>query len=131
MTTFPSALDNLEPSAVWQHFGNFSLIPRPSGEEEGMRAYIRGWADSKGFSYQVDSVGNLIVKVPGSGSGVASDPVVLQGHMDMVCEKNSDKSHDFSNDPITLIRDGNNITADGTTLGADNGIGGGSCYGCS
>jgi dipeptidase D len=123
MATLPSALDNLEPSAVWRHFGQFSLIPRPSGEEEGMRAYICGWATSSGFTFEVDSVGNLIVKVPGSGGGVGSAPVVLQGHMDMVCEKNSDKSHDFSNDPITLMREGNNITADGTTLGADNGIG--------
>jgi len=123
MTTLPNALKDLEPSAVWRHFGHFSLIPRPSGEEEGMRAYITGWADSNSFPYQVDSVGNLIVKVPGKGSGSTSPAVVLQGHMDMVCEKNADKEHDFSNDPITLIREGNIVTADGTTLGADNGIG--------
>ena len=117
------ALENLEPEAVWRHFGEFAIRPRPSGEEKAVREYVLQWATQLGFSTRVDSVGNTVVYVPGRGKGEHSPPVILQGHLDMVCEKNTHVEHDFSTDPIALRRIGERICANETTLGADNGIG--------
>ena len=121
-----SAIEGLDPKLVWEHFQNISQIPRGSGNEEAVGAYIISLAKKNNLSYKKDSLGNIIVSRPASPGKESSTGVVLQGHTDMVCEKNNDTIHDFEKDPIRLVRDGEWIHADGTTLGADNGIG--VCY---
>jgi dipeptidase D len=121
-----SAIQGLEPKLVWQHFHAISQIPRCSGNEKAVGAYIIQQADRRGLPYQRDPIGNIVVTCPGTHGMEARPTVILQGHTDMVCEKNSDTKHDFSRDPIKLLKDGEWIAADGTTLGADNGIG--FCY---
>ena len=118
-----SVVKDLEPKLVWQHFHAISQIPRCSGNERAVGEYIIQLADRRGLLYQRDSVGNIVVTCPGTHGMEARPTVILQGHTDMVCEKNNDTKHDFSRDPVVLLKDGEWITADGTTLGADNGIG--------
>jgi dipeptidase D len=113
----------LEPQALWSHFDTILTIPRGSGNEAGLREHIIGFAEKNGLEYQVDGMGNLVVRKPGSAGHESSPTVVLQNHMDMVNEKNSDVEHDFDKDPIKPERDGDYLTAQGTTLGSDNGIG--------
>lgn len=108
----------LEPRTVWNFFADLCEIPRPSGHEENVARYIEDFADERGFEHFRDERGNVIVRKNGTGSLVA-----LQAHMDMVCEKNGDVEHDFLRDPIKTLTDGSTVTADGTTLGADDGIG--------
>ncbi|MFP4484834.1 MAG: aminoacyl-histidine dipeptidase [Spirochaetaceae bacterium] len=111
-----------ETERVLTLFEELDAIPRKSKEEARVREWLAAWAAGKGFEHRTDKAGNLVVRVPGS-SGLESAPViVLQQHMDMVCEKTPDKEHDFAKDPITVIRDGEWLRADRTTLGADNGI---------
>ncbi|MFH1465781.1 MAG: aminoacyl-histidine dipeptidase [Pseudomonadota bacterium] len=98
-------------------------MPRGSGHEASVIAALRGWADERGFAHETDATGNLLIRVPASPGREDRGVVVLQGHVDMVCEKNSDKAFDFLTQGIDLVRDGDWIRADGTTLGADNGIG--------
>jgi dipeptidase D len=86
-------------------------------------AWLKEFAEQRGLEWAEDSVGNLVIRRPGSGGGEAAAPVIIQGHVDMVTEANADSTHDFLKDPIRLLRDGDWVTADGTTLGADNGIG--------
>ncbi|RLF43144.1 MAG: cytosol nonspecific dipeptidase [Thermoplasmata archaeon] len=117
-----SILD-LEPKIVWKHFDEIRKIPRCSKHEEKIREYIVNFAKQHGLEYQVDKAGNVVVRKPAS-SGMENKPmVVLQAHMDMVCEKNKDVDHDFSKDPIKVKIEGEWVTAEGTTLGADDGIG--------
>ena len=116
-------LADVEPAVVWRHFGELAARPRPSLGEEAVRTYIIGWSEDHGLKCYRDDVGNLVVRVPGRGAGAEAEPVIIQGHLDMVTEKNSGTDHNFDEDPIALLRDGDLITADGTTLGADNGIG--------
>ena len=118
-----SVFDRLEPAVVWRNFEAITKVPRPSGQEEKLAAYLAGWAEERGFTSDKDEVGNLVIRVPATPGKEAVPTVVLQGHLDMVCEKNNDVEFDFFNDPIKVIRDGDFLTADGTTLGADNGIG--------
>ena len=118
-----SAVQDLEPKLVWQHFHAISQIPRCSGNEQAMQEYILQLSDHLGLLSQRDPIGNIVVTCPGTHGMEAYPTVILQGHTDMVCEKNNDTKHDFSKDPITLLNDGEWITANGTTLGADNGIG--------
>ncbi|MEJ2420723.1 MAG: aminoacyl-histidine dipeptidase [Acidobacteriota bacterium] len=114
---------NLEPQLVWKHFSKLCEIPRGSGNEENAGRYVISVAESNGLEYKTDDVGNVLIKVPGT-SGRDNDAVtVLQGHLDMVCEKNSSTEHDFTRDPIRPRIDGGWVKATGTTLGADNGIG--------
>jgi dipeptidase D len=116
-------LENTEPKLVWKHFEEISKIPRCSKHEEKIRDYIVNFAKKQGLSYKTDKIGNVVISKP-AAAGVKNKPVIiLQGHMDMVCEKNSDIIHDFSKDPLKLKRNGDILTASGTTLGADNGIG--------
>jgi len=118
-----SSILDREPKLVWKHFDEIRKIPRCSKHEERIRDFIVGFAKSHGLEHKVDKCGNVVIKV-GATKGMEARPiVVLQGHMDMVCEKNSDKMHDFSKDPIELVMDGDWLKANGTTLGADNGIG--------
>jgi len=115
-----SFVDTLEPQAVWRHFDRILTIPRGSKNEEGMRQYVIGVANKLGLSSSVDAAGNVVVRKPGR----AGVPVtILQSHLDMVNEKNSDVQHDFTKDPIKPRREGDYLHATGTTLGSDNGIG--------
>jgi dipeptidase D len=118
-----SSYDNLEPRAVWQIFGELSKVPRGSGDEAGVMAMLKSWGGQRGLDVQEDEVGNLLVSIPASPGREQVPPILIQGHVDMVCEKNSGTKHDFAKDPIRLLVDGDWVTADGTTLGADNGIG--------
>jgi dipeptidase D len=116
------ALKGLQPELVWQYFGEIARIPRCSKNEEQIAAYVMGRAQNLGLEARQDSAGNVLVAKPGSAGRQQAKTVVLQGHLDMVCEKNADKQHDFSQDPIKLVRKDDVLMADGTTLGADNGI---------
>jgi dipeptidase D len=116
-------IENLEPKLVWKHFDEIRKIPRCSKHEEKIREYIVNFAKKQGLKTKVDPVGNVVI-VKSATTGMQNKPtVILQGHMDMVCEKNSDVKFDFSKDPIQLKITGDLLTANGTTLGADNGIG--------
>ncbi len=113
----------LEPRPVWKHFYDMTQIPRCSKDEDRIREHILVWAGERGLETEADDVGNIVVRRPGSPGHEDAPVVILQGHMDMVCEKNSDVEHDFATDPIKpRIVDGY-VKATGTTLGADNGIG--------
>lgn len=115
--------DTLKPSSVWKIFGEISAIPRGSGNETAVMQWAMDWAKQRGLKAKQDKVGNVLVTIPAT-KGLEKKPAVLvQGHLDMVCEKNSDVKHDFEKDPIKLLVKGDWVTADGTTLGADNGIG--------
>lgn len=111
------------PKYLWQQFYQLTQIPRPSGQEEKIRQYILDMAEKHQLKTQVDSVGNVIIYVPGQGSNKNSDTVIIQNHMDMVTDKTSTHSHDFATEPLQIeVRDGW-VCARNTTLGADNGIG--------
>ena len=118
-----SPTQDLEPKQVWHHFHAVSRIPRCSGNEQVVGDYIIQLAEHHGLPYQRDGIGNIVVSCPGTHGMEGRPTLILQGHTDMVCEKNSDTKHDFSQDPITLVKEEEWITADGTTLGADNAIG--------
>jgi dipeptidase D len=114
------SMEDLNPQALWRHFWEISQIPRESGNELRVREHIADKARGCGLAFRIDETGNVLVKKPGV-PGVP--PIALQSHMDMVCEKDKKTVHDFSTDPVTLLRDGDWVCSDGTTLGADNGIG--------
>jgi len=117
-----NAFEGLEPRSLWAAFEAITRIPRPSQKEEKVRAWLIEEAEKRNFSHRTDSVGNLVVNVPASSGKEGRPTVVLQGHMDMVCEKNRAVEFDFQKDAIRVVRDGDWLKADGTTLGADNGI---------
>ncbi|MBU5614895.1 aminoacyl-histidine dipeptidase [Geomonas azotofigens] len=117
------AIRGLEPRTFWNCFAAISAIPRPSGHEERIGEYILGRAKELGLERARDDSGNIVVKLPATPGKERVSSICLQSHLDMVCEKNADKVHDFLNDPIELVRKGEVLTANGTTLGADNGIG--------
>lgn len=117
------ALENLEPAGVWRFFNDILQIPRPSKHEEKITRYLVDYGNRKGLETLCDEVGNVLIRKPAT-KGFENKPwVCLQSHIDMVCEKNSDKVFDFQKDAIQPILDGEWLTADGTTLGADDGIG--------
>jgi len=116
-------LEKLKPHLLWEIFEEICAIPHPSGREEGVREYLIEKAKTHKLSYQVDEVGNLLIRKEASPGFENRQGVILQGHIDMVPQKNSDKAHDFEKDPIDAYIDGEWVTANGTTLGADNGIG--------
>ena len=117
------AIKDLKPELLWKHFFELSQIPRPSKREGKAVEFVRDFARKHNFPFKEDKVGNIVISVPASKGKEKSATVVLQGHVDMVCEKNKGTVHDFDKDPIKLIKKGNWMAADGTTLGADNGIG--------
>ena len=119
----PTFVSDLAPTALWAHFDRILTIPRGSGDEEAMRAYVLEVADRKGLEHQRDAIGNVVVRKPGAPGHEDAPITILQSHLDMVNEKNSDVSHDFSTDPLVPARDGDYLKATGTTLGSDNGIG--------
>jgi dipeptidase D len=112
-----------EPRALWGHFDQILTIPRGSKEEDKMREYVLSVARRRGLEYQVDAAGNVVVRKPATPGKEGAPITILQSHLDMVNDKNSDVEHDFGKDPIRPVREGTYLTADGTTLGADNGIG--------
>jgi len=107
---------------ILEFFEGVSAIPRCTGNEAGIRTWLEQWADARGLSHAVDAIGNIVIRVPASLGYEDHPTVILQGHLDMVCQKTDDSSHDFLRDPIRLVRDGDWLHADRTTLGADNGI---------
>lgn len=112
-------LTELAPQELWRHFAELSRIPRPSGKEQAALDYVKRLAEERNVGYRQDDYGNLVLFVDG-GSGPT---VAVQAHLDMVCEKDPEVEHDFTTDPIQVVVDGNRVHAQGTTLGADNGIG--------
>ncbi len=118
-----SVIDNLEPKLLWKEFEEISKIPRCSKHEEKIREYLLDFAKQYGLKSKTDKTGNVVISKPASSGMEGKPTVILQSHMDMVCEKNSDVDHDFTKDPIKFKLNGDILTADGTTLGADDGIG--------
>lgn len=114
---------SLKPKAIWKHFHALTQIPRPSGHIEEIRAYLIKFGKDLGLESFVDEIGNVIIRKPATPGMENRQGVILQGHMDMVPQKNNDKTHDFEKDPIETIIDGEWVRANGTTLGADNGLG--------
>ena len=118
-----SQLRDLTPSGIWHYFSEICQIPRPSKKEEKMIAYLIKFAADKKLVVKQDKAGNVLILKPRTPGREKLAPVILQSHLDMVCEKNSDSKHDFLNDPIKAVIDGDWVKAEGTTLGADDGIG--------
>ena len=116
-------LKGLKPASVWKHFAEICNIPHPSHEEDAIRAYIVKWAEEKGLEHKIDEAQNVYVYKPATPGMENRKGIILQAHTDMVPQKNNDKVFDFSTDPIEAYIDGEWVTANGTTLGADNGIG--------
>ncbi len=115
--------EGLTPEKVWYYFGEICNVPRPSKKEQLISNYLIGIARQLNLESETDETGNILIRKPAT-KGYENFPiVVLQSHIDMVCEKNSDTYHDFDNDPIIPRREGEWIKATGTTLGADDGIG--------
>jgi dipeptidase D len=117
-----AAIEGLKPELVWKYFAEISRIPRGSKNEAAATKYILDTAKKLGLQAKADKLGNVVVRKPASAGREHNRPIALQGHLDMVCEKNRDTVHDFLKDPIELVRKDNVIMANGTTLGADNGI---------
>ena len=113
----------MKPAIVFEQFAKINEIPRPSKREEIMIAYLRQWGESRGLATNVDETGNVIIRKPATMGYENRKTVILQSHMDMVCDKLVDVEFDFDKDPIKTYVDGEWLTAEGTTLGADDGIG--------
>jgi dipeptidase D len=116
------AIEGLKPELVWKYFAQISRIPRCSKNEAAMTKCVLDTAKKLGLQAKADTFGNVVVRKPASAGREKVHSIALQGHLDMVCEKNKDKAHDFLKDPIELVRKGNTMMANGTTLGADNGV---------
>ena len=115
--------EELKPALIWKHFVQILGIPHCSGNETALGDYIISQAEEFDLEWKRDDVGNVVVSKKASSGKENTPGVILQGHIDMVCEKNSDVEHDFSKDPIQTEKKGDWISAKGTTLGSDNGIG--------
>jgi dipeptidase D len=118
-----SELAKLSPQPLWDIFATICSIPHPSYHEEALAAHIVDWSKQKGFHVERDEVGNILIRKPATAGYENRKAVVLQAHLDMVPQKNNDTVHDFKVDPIRPYVNGEWVTAEGTTLGADNGIG--------
>ena len=116
-------LTKLAPREVWSEFEAITRVPRPSKKEEKIRDYLVGWAKRHGLEHRCDAAGNVVIRKPATVGWEERPTVILQSHMDMVCEKNSDVAFDFERDAIRTCVDGGWVRAEGTTLGADDGIG--------
>ncbi len=118
-----SALIDLDPQVLWKHFDVLAATPRASTKEAAARNYVIGRAQALGLEYTQDAAGNLVVRKPARPGRESAPIALLQGHLDMVCEKNEGTAHNFDTDPIKIRRDGDWLKAEGTTLGSDNGVG--------
>jgi dipeptidase D len=116
-------IKDLKPSGIWNYFYEITQIPRPSKKEEKIIAYLLEFAKKHNLEVKKDDAGNVLITKPATKGKENLPTVILQGHVDMVCEKNSDTKHDFDKDPIETYIDGEWLKAKGTTLGADNGMG--------
>ena len=114
---------DLKPAALFQYFEEICQVPRPSKREEKIIAYLKAFGEKHQLETKIDEAGNVLIKKPATKGMEDCKTVVLQSHIDMVCEKNNDVEHDFLTDPIQTVIDGEWLRAKGTTLGADNGIG--------
>lgn len=127
MSNQHSEISQLSPQPVWQFFDKICSIPHPSKHEEALAQYIVEWATSQNLPVKRDEAGNVFITKPATAGMENKKKVVLQAHIDMVPQKNEDTAHDFAQDPIQPYIDGEWVTAKGTTLGADNGMGMASC----
>lgn len=118
-----SSIAELNPKPLWKHFARLCDIPRPSKHEEQVVAYIVDFCKERGLDVELDKIGNVIIRKPATPGMESRKVIALQSHVDMVPQKNADSDHDFLKDPIRPQIDGEWVTATGTTLGADNGIG--------
>lgn len=116
-------ITQLEPQIIWKNFTALNSVPRPSKKEEKVIAFIKNFGENLGLETSVDEVGNVIIKKPASAGMENRKSVVLQSHLDMVCQKNNDINFDFETQGIQMEIDGDWVKAKGTTLGADNGLG--------
>ena len=114
---------DLQPALVWEQFEAITKVPRPSKKEERIIEFLIDFAKSHNLEYQRDKIGNVVIRKPATAGYEERETIILQSHMDMVCEKNSDVDFDFDNEPIRAVVDGEWVRAEGTTLGADCGIG--------
>lgn len=116
-------IKDLAPEAIWFYFDQITKVPRPSKKEEKIRAYLRDFATQHNLPFKEDQAGNILISKPATPGMENRKTIVMQSHMDMVCEKNNETVHDFENEPIRTYIDGEWVKAMGTTLGGDNGIG--------
>ncbi|MDE7072352.1 MAG: cytosol nonspecific dipeptidase, partial [Bacteroidales bacterium] len=116
-------LNTLEPKELWQYFGDILRIPRPSKKAEKIREYLVDFAQKHQLEVHTDATGNVLIRKPGTPGRENRPTVVLQSHIDMVCEKNSTSTHNFDTDPIEVHIEDGWLKAKDTTLGADNGMG--------
>ena len=116
-------IKNLAPELVWNIFDQITKVPRPSKKEEKIRQWLVDFAKQHNIECHLDATGNVLMRTPATPGYEDHQTIVMQGHIDMVCEKNSGVDHDFENDPIETIIEGDWVKANGTTLGADNGVG--------
>ena len=116
-------IKNLAPELVWNIFDQITKVPRPSKKEEKIRQWLVDFAKQHNIECHLDATGNILMRKPATPGYEDHQTIVMQGHIDMVCEKNSGVDHDFENDPIETIIEGDWVKANGTTLGADNGVG--------
>jgi len=116
-------LTNIEPQVIWKNFSALNAVPRPSKKEQKIIEFIKNFGENLGLKTTVDEVGNVIIKKPATAGMENKKSIVLQSHLDMVCQKNSDINFDFETQGIQMEVDGDWVKAKGTTLGADNGLG--------
>lgn len=116
-------ITDLNPKLVWECFDEITKVPRPTHHLDKMKDFLIGWAERHNLRYATDEVGNVVMYCPATPGHENAPTVVLQGHQDMVAEKRGDVKHDFLTDPIKTVVDGDWVRAEGTTLGADNGLG--------
>ena len=116
-------IQDLQPRQVWEQFEAITRVPRPSKKEERIIEFLIDFAKQHQLEWQRDDVGNVVIRKPATAGYEEHETVILQSHMDMVCEKNSDVEFDFDTQPIYAVVDGEWVRAEGTTLGADCGIG--------
>ena len=122
MATETTVLTGLDPPAFWGHFEALTRIARPSRAEEPVIEHVRAWAEQHGFELQQDAGRNVVIRVPATAGRESAPTVTLQGHLDMVCERDPSSQNDPAEGRIALVRDGEWLKADGTTLGADDGV---------
>ena len=118
-----NTIANLQPSHLWNHFAQLNAIPRASKKEEKAIQFIKNFGEQLGLETTIDGIGNVLIKKPATKGKENSPTLILQGHLDMVHQKNAETNFDFLTQGIQMYIEGDWVKANGTTLGADNGIG--------